>query len=46
MRVTAHRSASASFAHQIAIRQHDVLADEPPQSGGGAPAAALAIALS
>jgi putative redox protein len=34
MKATAHRSARTAFTHRIDIRQHQVLADEPPEHGG------------
>jgi putative redox protein len=34
MKATARRTANTSFTHQVEIRQHELLADEPKDHGG------------
>ncbi len=34
MKATAHRLSNTSFSHQIDVRQHQLLADEPTDQGG------------
>ncbi len=34
MKAIAHRTARTAFAHRIDVRQHQIIADEPPEHGG------------
>ncbi len=34
MKAIAHRTARTAFTHRIDVRQHQIIADEPPEHGG------------